>query len=42
MAIKAVDDLNVNIDSFGRHIRSENLGAQTFDAGVGAPKQMGI
>ena len=38
-AIKAAGDLGVNIDSFGRHIRAENLSAQTFDAYVGATKQ---
>ena len=38
-AIKAAGDLGVNIDSFGRHIRAENLSAQTFDAYVGATRQ---
>ena len=37
--IKAGGDLAVNIDSFGRHIRAENLSPQTFDAYAGATKQ---
>ena len=37
--IKSGGDLGVNIDSFGRHIRAENLSPQTFDAYVGATQQ---
>ena len=38
-AIKAGGDFGVNIDSFGRHIRAENLSPQTYEAYVGATKQ---
>ena len=38
--IKSGGDLGVNIDSFGRHIRAENLSHQTFVAYVGASKQL--
>ena len=38
-AIKAGVDFGVNIDSFGRHIRAENLSPQTYEAYVGATKQ---
>ncbi len=34
--IKSGGDLGVNIDSFGRHIRAENLSPQTFEAYVDA------
>ncbi len=34
--IKSVGDLSVNIDSFARHIRAENLSPATLDAYVGA------
>ena len=36
--IKSGGDLGVNIDSFGRHIRAENLSHPTFVAYVGAAK----
>ena len=35
-AIKSVGDLPVNIESFARHIRAENLSPATLDAYVGA------
>ena len=38
--IKSGGDLGVNIESFGRHLRAENLSPQTFTAYVGATKQL--
>lgn len=37
--IKSGSDLGVNINSFGRYMRAENLSPQTFDAYVGATNQ---
>ncbi len=40
MGIKAAGDLTVNIESFGRHLRAENLSTKTFEAYVGATRQL--
>ena len=40
MIIKSGGDLPVNIDSFARHIRAENLSPATLDAYVGAVQQL--
>ena len=39
VGIKSGGDLGVNIDSFGLHIRAENLSLATLAAYVGATKQ---